>query len=259
MRTPAADQPPVSCPPGRWHRRVRRDCQALGGLLLAYTLTAYLLMPAWWRRHEAHALPPASPQTTRTAEGIPADPLNVAVVGTSDEVVRAMLAAGWGPADPITLRSSLRISRSVLLRRPYPEAPVSNLFLWGRRQDLAFQRAAGNNPRRRHHVRFWLSEDRDAGGRPVWVGAATFDRSVGLSHRTGQVTHHIARDVDEERDLLMADLGKTGSVTQTYDLPNQVPFRGRNGGGGCYLSDGRRVVAVLSDRGVAVATSEARE
>ncbi len=41
----------------------------------------------------------------------------------------------------------------------------------------------------------------------MWIGAATFDRSVGVSHLTGKVTHHqdIAADVDDVRNKLMND------------------------------------------------------
>ena len=87
----------------------------------------------------------------------------------------------------------------VLLHRPYPTAPVSPLFYDGRREDLAFQKPDGTSPARRHHVRFWRVLDSGEEGPPVWLGAATFDRSVGLSRYTGQVTHHIGADIDAER------------------------------------------------------------
>jgi hypothetical protein len=159
-----------------------------------------------------------------------------------------MRAAGWHPADRTTWRTSLHIATSVLLNRPYPDAPVSNLFLWGRRQDLVFQREAGKSARRRHHVRFWLSPEHAEGGRPLWVGAATFDRSVGVSHYTGQVTHHIEADVDRERDRLVAELEQAGRVERTYAVEGVGrTARGRNGGGDRYCTDGRIIVAVLRE------------
>jgi hypothetical protein len=234
--------------PRRLRARLRRDARALLGLLLAYGLTCYLLLPAWWRHHERRVVWEEMPKTTHTAEGLPGDPLNVALVGTAEEVGRAMRAAGWRPADPTTWRTSLHIATSVLLNRPYAEAPVSNLYLWGRRQDLVFQRAAGKSARRRHHVRFWLAPEWAEGGRPLWVGAATFDRSVGVSHYTGQVTHHIEADVDRERDQLVSDLQGAGRVARTYTVAGVGPTaRGRNGGGDRYFTDGGIIVAVLSE------------
>jgi hypothetical protein len=228
--------------------RLRRDACALLGLLLAYGLTCYLLLPAWWRHRARPVVWEEMPKTTHTAVGLPGDPLNVALVGSAEEIGAAMRAAGWRPADLTTWRSSLHIATSVLLNRPYPEAPVSNLYLWGRRQDLVFQRAAGKSARRRHHVRFWLAPEYEESGRPLWLGAATFDRSVGVSHYTGQVTHHIEADVDRERDQLVGDLQAAGRVARTYAVEGVGPTaRGRNGGGDRYFTDGRIVVAVLRE------------
>ena len=117
-----------------------------------------------------------------------------------------MHAAAWYPADPITFRSSLEIIGSVVLDRPYRDAPVSSLFYDGRREDLAFEKPDGKSADRRHHVRFWEVLKQGEEGRPVWLGSVTFDRDVGLSRDTGQVTHHIAPDIDAARDGLTDDL-----------------------------------------------------
>ena len=129
---------------------------------------------------------------TQTSDGHPGDPINVALVGSDAEVVRGMAAAGWFPADPITLATSVRIVADSVLRRSDVDAPVSNLFLFSRKQDLAFEEPVGNSPRQRHHVRFWRWEKLYE-GRPAWIGAATFDERVGLSHTTGQVTTSVRR------------------------------------------------------------------
>jgi hypothetical protein len=124
---------------------------------------------------------------------------------------------------------------------------VSNLYLWGRPQDLAFERSVGKSPRQRNHVRLWRAAQPDGEGRPLWLGAATFDRSVGFSHRTGQITHHIAADVDAERDQLFADLDHTGLLVEEYRVPGVGPTRrGRNGGGDVYYTDGDIRVGVLA-------------
>jgi hypothetical protein len=121
-----------------------------------------------------------------------------------------MAATGWLPADPITLRSSIRIVADTVLRRPDEDAPVSNLFLFSRKQDPAFEQPVEGGPRHRHHVRFWrwnkLYE-----GRPAWIGAVTYDERAGFSHTIGQVTHHISPDFDAERSLAN-ELQKAGVV-----------------------------------------------
>jgi hypothetical protein len=116
---------------------------------------------------------------TLTGQGIPGDAINVGLIGDQRDVVCAMHAAGWFPADPITLKSSIEIVGSVLLDRQYKDAPVSNLYYLGRREDLAFEKPVGNSADHRSHVRFWKVLDKGEEGRPVWLGDATFDRSVG--------------------------------------------------------------------------------
>jgi hypothetical protein len=216
-------------------------------VLVLWLSAAYVVLPAFWKHYEHHPALEDAPKTTVTAQGIPGDPLNVGVIGHEERLIEAMLGAGWVPADPVTLGSSLRIARSVLLNRPYAGAPVSNLFLFGRRQDLAFERPAGSSARRRHHVRFWKSTEMGQGGVPLWLGAATFDRSVGLSHRTGQVTHHIGPDVDAERDGLIADLLKAGWLTELFQVTGVgATLAGRNGGGDLYGTDGELTVGLLA-------------
>jgi hypothetical protein len=89
---------------------------------------------------------------------------------------------------------------------------VSSLYLWGRKEDLAFEQPVGGDPARPHHMRFWRSAEVDATGRPLWIGAETYDARVGFSHTTGQITHHIAPDVDAERDRLLQTLQQAGQV-----------------------------------------------
>jgi hypothetical protein len=229
---------------------VRRAFWALTALIalgVVYCVVAYGLIPAVWRRAMArHPALADAPRITRTPLGIPGDPLNIALVGTETQTMTAMLVSDWHPADPITLRSSLRIARSTVFHRPYEDAPVSNLLLWDRRQDLAFEQAVGHDARERHHVRLWRSEKLDDQGRAAWIGASTFDRKVGFSHTTGQITHHISPDVDAERDKLVADLQKAGQVEELYWIDDfQEKREGRNGGGDPYHTDGRLAVVVL--------------
>ena len=220
---------------------------ALAAFLAVYIGVAYELAPAFWRHYERQPALATKAMTTTTALGLPGDALNVGLEGSRDEALCAMRAAGWRPADPVTLSSSFRIADSVLLRRAYPTAPVSDLFYDGRRQDLAFEKAAGISPKERHHVRFWLALAEGDSGRPLWLGSATFDRSVGVSHYTGQVTHHIAPDIDAERDLLAHDLAAAGMVSAAYGVTGVgATVFARNGGGDPYFTDGEIAVSRVS-------------
>jgi hypothetical protein len=227
---------------GRLHRAARLTLL----LLTVYGLVAYLLLPTFWTHYEHQKRLAGLPMVTMTAQGIPGDPINVGLIGDNNDVLCAMHAAGWYPADPVTLRSSIEIVGSVLLDRPYRDAPVSPLYYLGRREDLAFEKPAGRSADHRHHVRFWKVLDHGEENRPVWLGDATFDRSVGVSSYTGAVTHHIAADIDAERVLLTADLEAAGMVTAKYQVTGIGPtLAGRNGGGDLYFTDGEVWIARL--------------
>jgi hypothetical protein len=218
-----------------------------------YGVLAYVVLPGAWQHYEHQPGLAGTGAVTHTADGIPGDPLNVGLVGDKTEVLRAMAAAGWTPADPITLASSIEIAASVALDRPDTDAPVSPLYYDGRKQDLAFEQQIGDSADQRNHVRFWQVMDSGAEGRPVWLGSATQDAGVTLSRDTGQVTHRIAPDVDTERDLLIRDLVTAKVVTELYQVTGVGPtLNGRNGEGDPYHTDGDIRLAVLSP-GAAVA------
>jgi hypothetical protein len=223
----------------------------LAAVAAVYLALAYVVLPALWSHHEHEPGLASLPMLTRTSSGIPGDALNVGLVGSKEDVLRAMQAAGWFPADPITLRSSIEIVGSVVLDRPYRDAPVSSLYYDGKKEQLAFEKPDGRSTDKRHHVRFWQVLDKGTDGRPVWLGSVTFDRGVGLSHDTGQVTHHIASDIDAERDLLMRDLREAGMVKTFFQISGTGPtLFGRNGEGDPYYTDGEIDVANLVVDGV---------
>ena len=143
-----------------------------------------------------------------------------------------------------------KIVGSVLLGRPDPQAPVSPLYYDGRVEDLAFEKEVGRSADRRDHVRFWKVMDAGMEGAPVWLGSATYDRGVGLSHYTGAVTHHIGPDVDAVRDLIIDDLKSAGVVRDVYQVTGLGPtLFGRNGGGDRYYTDGELWFARLMPEG----------
>jgi LssY C-terminus len=222
------------------------DTKTLLLIALVWALGAYLIVPRMWAFYfRRHPLLTQIDRVTETGDGHPGDPVNIGLVGDEAELVRAMAAAGWYPANPITVESSVRIAADTVLRRPDDDAPVSNLFLFGRKQDLAFEQPMPGGPGKRHHVRFWRW-DKLYKDRPAWFGAATFDRSVGLSHTTGQVTHHIAPDVDAERDRLVAELQQAGVVQSVEWMDGfHAELDGKNGGGDPWHTDGRLAIVTL--------------
>ncbi len=128
---------------------IYRDTRLLAIAIAIFTglwaIAAYFFLPLTWRHYEHQRDLAGLLMVTQNGEGIPGDPINVGLVGSLADVLCAMHNADWYPADPITLRSSLEIVGSVLLDRPYLDAPVSNLFYENRREDLAFEKPVGTS------------------------------------------------------------------------------------------------------------------
>lgn len=227
-------------------RKSRRAASLTLSIIVVYVIAAYVAAPEFWFYRDKGDIDVPDAMVTTTADGIPGDPINVGLIGSRAEIVAAFSAAGWDPADAITLRSSIDIILSVILGRSDEDAPVSTLLFEGRHQDLAFEKQVGVSADERHHVRFWLTTRAGNDSPPLWLGAASFDRGVGLSHDTGQVTHHIGPDVDADRDLVMRDLEQAGYIGKTWSIPGVGATRsGRNGGGDPYYTDGMATVGVL--------------
>ncbi|MEZ6051577.1 MAG: LssY C-terminal domain-containing protein [Planctomycetaceae bacterium] len=227
--------------------RRRRWLHVVALLLVAYIVMAYLVIPFAWESY-AHERPSFddNPRITRTGDDHPGDPLNVALIGTEAEIQDIMKAADWYPAKALGIKSDLEIAEDTVFKRPDDEAPVSNLFLFGRKEDLAFEQPVGDNPRQRNHVRFWKTPKLTNEGRHIWIGSASYDERVGLSHTTGQITHHIAADVDAERDHLFKNLKQTGDLSDFYRIENfHSEKKGRNGGGDEWYTDGALDVGIL--------------
>lgn len=218
-------------------------------LIALWLLTAYFVLPRLHRFLSRIYLPPYFVGRSRTADGLLADPVNLAVNGNKKALIRAMEAAGWQQADELKAKTAWKIAYSGLLRKSYPNAPVSPLFLFGEKQTLAFQKEVDSNPRRRHHVRFWRVPRGwylPGGYKVDWIGGATYDAAVGFSLFTMQITHSIDSDVDKERNFLIktlqdADVLKSSTRIEHYFTHYQT----RNGGGHKYITDGSFVIADL--------------
>ncbi|WP_248764162.1 LssY C-terminal domain-containing protein [Pseudarthrobacter sp. SSS035] len=207
-----------------------------------WALLAYLVLPRLHRILTRLYVPDYFIGRARTSDGLLGDPVNVALLGSEAQIHGVMRRAGWTIADDVTLASSWRIVASTILRRSYDEAPVSPLMLFGRQQDFAYQQEVDRNPGKRHHVRFWRCYPGWLlpGGHAVdWLAAGTYDRSIGFSLFTLQITHKIDEDTDDERDHIVSsilDADPTAEVRMIRDF--STGYHTRNGGGDTITTDG---------------------
>ncbi|HVS79358.1 MAG TPA: LssY C-terminal domain-containing protein [Candidatus Paceibacterota bacterium] len=234
------------------HREVARGW----AIALTYFVAAYIFIPLLIRITVAILRRKHIPRFTFTADGLPADPVFMVLHGTEKELRRAFREAGWTEADPLSWKSGAKMVITFLANRPYPEAPFSSLYLFGRRQDYGFQRSIGNSPRKRHHVRFWAAniDPQEAtdikywtqkhvidSSKPLyWVGAGTEETGFGFARLTYQVAHAARMHIDAEREFIFSSLKVAGWVSREEYFDPGHPIIGK------FISDGKILVADLA-------------
>jgi hypothetical protein len=185
--------------------------------------------------------------TTNKDGNAQGDPLNIVVIGDGEDVLHTFIRVGWDETETIYSGSALKTTASFLFGGRYRYSPVSGLYVFGRTQDVAFQRARGTI-HERNHLRLWLSPWRFE-DKPVWVGQISRDIGVRFTWKT-ITTHKIDPDVDETRDFLIQDLlysqglGKIAFVKGVGPAPFSNPRK--NLTGDPYFTDGFRVVLWIS-------------
>jgi hypothetical protein len=224
-------------------------------IIFSLLALAHILSTRRKLRHASHAGRAVSakvsstgmPLTTFNRYGNPGDPINMQICGTDGQIGAAFASAGWYRADEIDVITSARISIDSILGRAYSTAPVSNLFLFGRKEDLAFERP-GHNVRQRDHIRLWNTSRSGDNGRPIWIGSATKDVKVELSKTNYLPTHGIAPDLDDERKLVVSELAQTGFLIEDTTCPGfGEETHSFNGGGDPYFTDGQLAVLALAN------------
>jgi hypothetical protein len=226
-----------------------------------YAIAAYVILPRAVRMGLKIVQQKRVPRYALTGDGLPGDPVNLALIGTFQQLRSAFAAVGWSEADRLDVASSWRMVRAFVFNSPYPTAPFSTLYLFGRGQDIGFQKAIDNSPRKRHHVRFWalsLARAEDTLGtasfwlntdrppeeaRVLWVGAGTRDTGLSLTRLTFQITHATDSDTNLERDHIMAELAKNRVIRDvaSYRAGDHLAAERVNR----YITDGHVMLASL--------------
>lgn len=236
-------------------------------ILATYIIGAYILIPALIRLIRA-VVPVRHLQSySVTPDGFASDPVNIGVIGSRRELIMAMEDAGWHVADPHRLEHLFKAGLSILLNREYATAPVSNLYLFGRKQDISFEIPIASGRGHRHHVRFWATSytpgsklnfgtmewhgqnPRNIGNNTLWVGAASRDSGFAFIRHNAQVTHMIHPDTNAERQLIIDSLKQVKLVSKVEKVRLRRPYRVRNRVWRGHLrSDGTMSVVTLRKR-----------
>jgi hypothetical protein len=188
------------------------------------------------------------PRRVSDPQGKPGDMVNILIVGTKDQVVKAFTAAGWVHVDSSVEDTVLSAITDSLEKKDYLTMPMSTLFLFNRAQDYGFAHA---EPVRvamsRNHLRVWKSPY-EVDGRPLWCVAATHDIGFERDQRNNGLTHKIDPAIDGEREYVNDTLSSTGFVVQrTHVTPPEPLIEAKTATGGSFHSDGRILVLILKD------------
>lgn len=207
-------------------------------LLATYVAMAYIILPAGLRALRLFYQPKHIPLYCVTPDGFASDPVNIGIIGSQSQIINAMTKAGWNLADKRTPRSVIKQAFAILLHRPYPNAPFSALYLFGRRHDIGFEKGVVGHLSHRHHVRFWACNlqgpeefHQDVNfwkrlhqpylttpKRQLWVGAASKDVGIAPIRHNAQITHMIDPDTNIERQLIIKNLKKTDMVAGIHTI-----------------------------------------
>jgi LssY C-terminus len=188
--------------------------------------------------------------TTNKAGNTNGDPLNIVVVGRGIDALFAFIERGWRLDEPFDLHSIYRTIRAFLFRSEYLNAPVSPLYVFGRQQDVALQKAR-DTVSQRNHLRLWLAP-LTIDGLQVWVGQISRDIGIKMTTQSWHLTTHvISPDVDQDRFYLMQDLILSGAVSRFGFVRgvgiSSMPDPRANLTGEPYLTDGLRLVLFLNE------------
>lgn len=178
-----------------------------------------------------------APQRASGKDGKPGDPLNLVLIGSEAEIGRTFEQAGWSVPERSSGKSIGDTVRAAIGDVGYGKAPISDLYLYGRREDLAFEKML-NTFAKRHHLRIWRTPVRTPDGRHIWLVAATHD--TGIDIHPGVVSHAIDPDLDDERAKVGADLLAGGTVSAEQLVTRANPLsEGLTATGGAWKTDGQ--------------------
>lgn len=215
----------------------------LVGLVFVPLITFYLLLQYQYNYSFSDL-----PKYSHTSSGKNADPINLLFIGSKSDIISVFSRAGWLVPDPINIETIRHTISANLLNKPYPTEPVSDQFLYGRIQDLSFEKPS-NTAQNRDHLRIWKS-DMTIDGVSVWIASSTYDKGIKFASNIHLSTHHILPMVDKERQFIGTEISRVESNTGfgenllQYSSPRFIDF---NADHDYYLTDGDILVIKLQN------------
>ena len=196
------------------------------------------------------------PATVTNADGSKTgDPVNFVIIADSEALWPALLRSGWDPTAAMSAGTAMKTGVFAVFGGAYRYSPISNLYVYGRAQDIAFQKVR-SSINYRNHLRLWLAPV-TFNGLPVLMGQISRDIGSRLTTKSSTLTtHRIDPNVDDTRAVLVQDFIYAQAL-EAYAMVGGVGYvspeepRG-NLTGDPWFTDGNRAVMLLTDEPTSV-------
>jgi LssY C-terminus len=189
---------------------------------------------------------PLLPSRSTTPKLMDADVVNLAFIGSREQVEAAFQQAGWTTGDSFTRHSFVRTFYAFLNDSTYDQAPMKTQLLEGKPADMNWQKSL-NSYNRRDHLRMWQWSE-TSGSEIVWLSSSTHDTRATLSVKHHEFVHHIAPDIDDERSMVIRDLELAGCVQSVHLMPRRsVSNLTQNANGDTVRTDGDLAIVQLKE------------
>ncbi len=179
---------------------------------------------------------------TETLIGDKQEPINfIFLARNAGQLVAALQETGWILTDKADISSFTKAVKALLLKTPYPSAPMSPSFWNAKMQDLSFAKVPETNwLRNAHHLKIWNTNFSLKNGNNIYVGLVNANDGFKWG-----IIPKISPDLDTERELLYRDLSHTGKIKSYLKVQLVKPMIGNNFIGDRFFTDGNAYTILM--------------
>ncbi|MEJ2427320.1 MAG: LssY C-terminal domain-containing protein [Deltaproteobacteria bacterium] len=179
---------------------------------------------------------------TETLIGERQEPVNFIFLAKDDGQLESTLQqAGWVLTDRADISSFIKAIKALIMKVPYPSAPISPSFWNTKIQDLSFAKVTGTNwLRNAQHLKIWRTNYLLDNGQNIYVGMANANAGFEWG-----IIPKIAPNLDAEREQLFQDLNHTGKILSHLKVQVVKSLIGKNFMGNQFFTDGKAYIVTV--------------
>lgn len=167
------------------------------------------------------------------------EPVNFIFLAENESrLIAALQQAGWILTDKADIMSFIKAVKSLILKTPYPSAPISPSFWNTKIQRLSFTKVSGGNWfSNAHHIKIWNTNYLLKNGRNIYVAMANADDGLKWG-----IIPIISPDLDTERELIYQDLDLSENIENSIKIQLVKSLIGKNFMGDKFFTDGKAYI-----------------